>query len=152
MSGGGGVIAPATFPVMREGGRMGNRKRQKLLPNGRNQQSRFVKLEHFEMDCPAYREMSLLGKASLMEFRRRYDGGNNGEISFSVRELASRLGCADNTANKAINELQRLGWIKVAVQGTFTRKTRHATTWILTNQPLGDELPTKEYARWRPEN
>lgn len=131
---------------------MGNRKRQKPLPNGRNQQGRFVKLEHFEMNCPAYREMSLAGKVSLMEFRRRYDGGNNGEISFSVRELAGRLNCATNTAQKAIRELERLGWIKVAVKGTFTRKARHATTWVLTNEPLGGDLATKEYTRWRPEN
>ncbi len=146
------MIAPATFRRLLEGGEMSSRKRQKCLPNGRNQQSRFVKLEHFEMNCPAYRLMSLAGRASLMEFRRRYDGGNNGEISLSVRELAGLLNCSINTAHKAIKELERLGWVKAAVKGTFTCKTRYATTWILTNQPLGNELPTKEYARWRPEN
>lgn len=131
---------------------MGNRKRQKPLPNGRNQQSRFVKLEHFDMNCAAYRCMSFKGKAALLEFRKKYNGSNNGEISMSHRELAHLLNCAVNTASDAIKELLQHGWIKESVKGAFARKTPHATTWILTNEPLGDALPTKEYARWRPEN
>lgn len=104
------------------------------------------------MNCAAYRHMSAAGRAALMEFRFRYNGVNNGEISMSVRELAGLLNCANNTAQNAIKELERLGWIKARVKGTFTRKARHATTWTLTHERFGDALPTKEYTRWRPEN
>ncbi len=117
---------------------------------------RMVLLFVWEMDAPAYREMSPSGRALLIEFRRLYNGSNNGEIGMSVREAAGKLGCSNDTASKALRELVEKGWIVANVKGAFTTKTMMATTWRITNQPVGlgvDVPATKNYMNWRsPEN
>ena len=108
----------------------------------------FVALYQWEMDCPAYRHLSVYGRALLMEFRKAYNGHNNGEIVMSVRQAA-------NTAAKTIKELQGNGWIRQTQKGAFSQKSnKTASTWRITNQPVGagvDVPETKEYIRWRPE-
>jgi hypothetical protein len=83
---------------------------------------------------------------------QRYNGYNNGEISMSVREAARLLHVAKDTATKAFRELEAKGFIRRNICGSFNWKIRHATTWILTEHAFGDQLATKEFARWQPEN
>ena len=121
---------------------------------------RFVQLHHWEMDCPAYRHLSVRGRALLLEFRRLYNGANNGEIYLSVRQAAALLNCCKDTAAKALEELEEKGWIRPMDKGSFQWKahadgtrTKLATTWRITNQPIGmgvDTPATKEFTRWRP--
>ena len=82
----------------------------------------------------------------------RFNGRNNGEIAFSVRQAARQIHTAKDTASKAFRELVAKGFIKINKPGSFDWKLRHATTWILTEHPLGDDLPTKDFMKWRPEN
>ena len=114
----------------------------------------FVALYHWEMDCPAYRHLSVYGRALLMEFRKVYNGHNNGEIVMSVRQAAKLINCNKNTAAKTIKELEGKGWICQSTEGSFSQKTnKTASTWRITNQPIGtgvDTPATKEYARWTP--
>lgn len=116
---------------------------------------RFVSLYEFEIACPAYRQMTLHGRALLIEFRMIYNGTNNGSIGMSVRRAADLLNCGKNRAEKALQELQDKGWIVRTGKGSFDQKTgKRSTTWRITNQPigLGVETPaTKEYMRWTPE-
>jgi hypothetical protein len=113
---------------------------------------RFVTLYFWEMDLPAYREMSLAGRALLVEFRRLlFSGHKNGQIGLSVRQAAELLRCHPDTANKALHELQEKGWIRQVVKGGFNFKHRHASTWRVTSHPIdhGVVTPeTKEFARW----
>ena len=115
---------------------------------------RFVAVYHWELDLPAYRELSVYGRSLLIEFRRFYNGHNNGEIVMSVRQAARLLGCNKNTAEKTLQELVKKGWIRPMVKGSFSQKTdKTATTWRITNEPIGlgvDTPETKEYASWRP--
>ena len=67
-----------------------------------------------------------------------------------VREAARALHIAKDTATKTFHELEEKGFIKRHVCGSFDWKIRHATTWILTEFALGEDPPTKEFARWRP--
>jgi len=121
---------------------------------------KFAAIYHWEMDLPAYRRLSTYGRALLIEFRRKYHGSNNGEIAMSARDAARLLRCDKDTAFKAQGELVEKGWIREAQKGSFHwkidasgRKYRPATTYRITNQPVGlgvDIKATKEYMKWRP--
>ncbi len=121
---------------------------------------RFAAIYLREMDTPAYRRMSAWGRSLLLEYRRKYNGSNNGEIAMSVRQAARLLNCCLDTAAKAQGELEEKGWVREAQKGSFHwkedasgRKHRPATTWRITNQPVGlgtDTKATKEYMKWRP--
>ena len=112
------------------------------------------------MDTPAYRHLSVYGRALLIEFRRKYNPRNNGDIAMSGLDAAQLLGCHKDTAFKALRELEEKGWIREEQKGSFHwktnaggRKYRPATTYRITNQPvdLGVVTPaTKEYMKWKP--
>ncbi len=114
----------------------------------------FVALYQWEMDCQAYRHLSVYGRALLMEFRKVYNGHNNGKIVMSVRQAAKLINCNKNTAAKTIKELEGKGWIRQSTKGSFSQKTdKTASTWRITNKPIGmgvDTPETKEYASWTP--
>ncbi len=114
----------------------------------RNGGARFVQLHHWILSSTAYTRASLAARCLLIEVMRRYNGQNNGEISMSVREAADRLHTGKNRASQAFIELQRLGFIKIKKRGSFNRKVRHATTWILTMHEYGNRPATKDFARW----
>ncbi len=120
--------------------------------HGRNA-PRFARLYHWEMDCPAYWALSCYARALLLEVRKRYNSANNGQISMAVREAAGLLNCHRDTAAKALQELQDKGWICATQKGNFDWKTKVATKWRITNEPIGlgiDTPATKEYMRWKP--
>ncbi len=121
---------------------------------------RFVQIYHWEMKTPAYRCMSVWGRSLLIEFRGKYNTYNNGDIAMSVLDAARLLGCHKDTAFKALRELEEKGWIREERKGSFHwktdatgRKFRPATTYRITNQPVGlgvDIKATKEYMKWKP--
>lgn len=113
---------------------------------------RFVKLDHYMLNCPAWRSLKPAVRALYVELAMRFNGLNNGEISFSVRQAARELNIAKDTASKAFRELAAKGFIKISQPGNFDWKVGLATTWILTEHPLGDDLATKDFMTWRPEN
>lgn len=127
---------------------MGKRQKSKgTLP-------RFSAIYEWEMELPAYRHLSVYGRALLLEFRIIYNLKNNGKICMSVRRAAELLGCGKNKAEKVLAELQDKGWIVLTSKGSFSQKTdKTASTWRITNQPVGlgvDVPATKEYTRWLP--
>lgn len=111
---------------------------------------RFVMLVHWLLDSPAWRSMKCEPKQLYVELRRRFNGSNNGEIFYSIRDAARDLHVAKATAQKAFRELQDKGFIKCARLGSFHYKTRHASLWILTEDSYRDQLPTKEFMHWKP--
>ncbi|GJL87154.1 MAG: hypothetical protein DHS20C03_08630 [Minwuia thermotolerans] len=123
-------------------------------PRNRASGPRFVSIYEIELQCPAYREMTVHGRALLVEFRMIYNGSNNGSIGMSVRRAADLLNCGKNRAEAALKELQNKGWIVCTGKGSFDQKTgNRSTTWRITNQPvgLGVQTPeTKDYMRWKP--
>ncbi len=113
--------------------------------------SRFLKLEHWILRTDAWRSLSPQSRAVYIEIAQRFNGSNNGEISLSVREAARLVNIAKDTATKAFHELEAKGFIRRNVCGSFNWKLKHATTWILTEHPFGDQLATKEFTRWVPQ-
>jgi len=47
---------------------------------------RHLRLDHYLLDCPAYRHASTAARTILIELLRRFDGGNNGLITFGGKE------------------------------------------------------------------
>jgi len=123
-----------------------NKKGRSLRPG------RFVMLHHYMLNSDAWRSLKPYHRALYVELAMRFNGLNNGEIAFSVRQAARQIHTAKDTASKAFRELAAKGFIKINQPGSFDWKLRHATTWILTEHPLGEDLATKEFMKWRPEN
>ena len=121
---------------------------------------KWVQIHFWELELPAYRLMSAYGRALVVEFRRKFNGSNNGDIPMSALEAARLLGCCKNTGFKVLGELEDKGWIRPTKKGSFHlkidaagRQFRAATIWRITSQPIGlgvDTPATKEYVKWRP--
>jgi hypothetical protein len=125
------------------------RQYRKIDKKGRSRgQARFVMLEHWLLDCEAYRSLKPIPRAVYTELRRRFNGLNNGQIIASVRDLAEACKCSKDGVQDALKDLEKKGFIKAASRGSFHYKKRHAPTWILTDQSLRDALPTREFLRW----
>ena len=123
----------------------------RTLPNGRNKTGRFVKLEHYLLNSPAYRSLCCCARSLLVELYALYNGSNNGTLYMSVRQAQQRLGdVGRKAAEKAFNELQDRGFITVVQKGSFTCKVQLATTWRLTEHDCEGRPATKDFMRWTP--
>lgn len=112
-----------------------------------------VRLYRHELTCPAYRSLSCPARALLVEFRALYGGGEN-RVFLSLREMERRLGVGRKIAEKARDELLDRGFIRLVTKGSFNRKVRHASEYVLTHEPLtnrdGATAP-KDFMRWAPD-
>jgi hypothetical protein len=93
---------------------------------------RYFQLHHYMMKTDAWRALSAAARAVYLQIGFRYDGSNNGKISFSVRDAASECGLAKDTASRAFKELVDLGFIEERRHGGLSRKTRIASEWRMT--------------------
>lgn len=90
-------------------------------------------------------------RALLVEMRALYIGNEN-RVFMSLREIMKRLSVGRCRAEKARDELLDRGFIRLLEPATFNRKTRHAPSYLLTNEPSHrGGIASKEYMRWRPE-
>ena len=124
------------------------RRRRRLNAFGMSGAKRHVRLHHWMLDSPAWNSLSLPARCLLIEIWKRYNGQNNGQISFSHREVAEKLGVGRNQPVKRFRELEEKGFIKANQRGHFNVKGGKATTWRLTAVSCGAKEPTKEFMRW----
>ena len=109
-------------------------------------------LTHWAFDCPAYRSLKPGPRALLWELIRRHNGANNGRIGFSQRAMSDAINVADReTVAGYVRELEARGLIVAQRRGGFNVKAsdRRASEWALTMFPVGEELATKDFMRWR---
>ncbi|NKF23235.1 helix-turn-helix domain-containing protein [Solimonas marina] len=113
-----------------------------------------VRIYGWEHEFPAYRTLSTDARALLIEFRALYNGGEN-RVFLSVRQMQERMGnVGQRRAQSARDELLDRGWVRMIEAGAFNRKTKQATVYALTNEPLAERdgaTATKDYARWQPQ-
>ena len=115
--------------------------RKSKSPNatGRNDQSRFARLDHRILHSNAYRALSPNDRALLVELISMHNGTNNGSLYLSVRDAADRMGVADvNAARRSFDTLQDLGFIELACDAHFSVKageSSRARCWRLTWLP-----------------
>lgn len=116
----------------------------------------FTPLLHQTTDCEAWLALTAYAKALYPFLKRRagYGGKSNGAVTCSVREAAAYLGTHKDTATKALQELQRKGFIVAVRIGCLgVNGEGKATTWRLTE--LGtpaNPRPTKEFLAWSPDS
>src|SRR4051812_6075486 len=84
---------------------------------------RFIKLPHYMLNSAAWDALS--GPAVKLFFAvwQRYNGLNNGEISYSVREAAT-IGLSPSAAARYFSELIEKGFLVVEQDSRFTIKSR----------------------------
>lgn len=123
-------------------------KRARITGKASKTIPRHVRLHHYLLRSAAWQDLSCYARCALVELYAVYNGENNGEIAMSERTLAVKLRCAVPTARKALGELVDHGFVRVQQRGSFHRKIPHATLWRLTEHPVGNSIPTKEFMRW----
>lgn len=124
-----------------------NHKRKRLNGYGYSSGGRFVQLEYWTLRSNAWERLSLPGRCLFIELLQRYNGSNNGEISFSNREAVRKLGVGKNTATKLFRELEDFGFITASQRGSFDWKVRHATNWEITNFDRNGRPATRDFMR-----
>ena len=136
-----------------------NRHRKDL---NKHRPQRFVQLFHWEMDCAAYKDLSANARAIYEQIKRRYNGSNNGFITYSVRQAADELKIGKSSATRAFDELQDHWFIVAEQRGHFSWKLnpngsriRPASEWRLTiyeNHRTNDvtqKAASKDFMRWQ---
>ena len=109
---------------------------------------RFVKLTYPLLESEAWRWLRPISQSVYIELRRRFNGSNNGKISFSLAEGARILRASKSSIQTALVELEEHGFIKLVKKGYFTR--RMASEYALTDEQLDGYPPTREWRQWRP--
>jgi hypothetical protein len=97
-----------------------------------DRQDRYFQLHHYMLKTEAWTALSAPARAVYVQIGYRYNGANNGRLSFSVRDAASECKLARDTASRALRELISLGFIEETRHGGLSRKTRIASEWRLT--------------------
>lgn len=126
------------------------RNRNRVNVTGRNQTSRFVRLDYRMLHCNAYRSLSPNARSLLIELTMLYNGSNNGSLYLSVRDAAHRMGVADLTAaGRAFDDLVGLGFITMTQESHFRVKaaeSSRARCWRLAWEPgPGRKAPTWDF-------
>lgn len=132
------------------------RNRNRVNPTGRNQTSRFVRLDYSLLTSNAYRSLSPNARALLVEVAMLYNGDNNGSLYMGVRDAAHRMGVVDLTAaSRAFDDLKALGFLQMTKDSHFAVKageSSRARCWRLTWWPgPGRRIATWDFLEREPE-
>jgi hypothetical protein len=124
---------PFQFDIKRASIRAVGKAMAKILKNGRSKvKDRFVMLTYDILNSPSWEGLSAQARAVLIQIAKRYNGGNNGALAASVRNLATECRINKDTAGKAVKELLDAGFVELAQAGAFSFKKRHAAEYRLT--------------------
>jgi len=108
----------------------------------------FVKIDRWVMKTEAWLALTPQERAVYLEIEYRHFGNNNGAIGLSAREAAKLCRINKDTACRAFERLEALGFIKCRSVGHFDWKVRHSSEYELTRWPYNGREPTKEFAHW----
>jgi hypothetical protein len=131
------------------------RNRGRVNVSGRNNTSRFARLDHRILHSNAYRALSPNDRSLLVELTSLDNGENNGSLYLSVRDAADRMGVADlSAASRSFDTLQYLGFIQMVEDATFNVKASErsrARCWRLTwLAGPGRKAPTWDFLQREP--
>ncbi|MBL8579543.1 MAG: hypothetical protein JNK47_20250 [Mesorhizobium sp.] len=119
-----------------------------------------IRLYEWMANSAAWQSLDVYERQLYVEFKRRYNGANNGDIAFSGDEMAAALNCSNRPADRALRTLLERGFVKVARRGSFDWKSsradgNRANTYTLTEYAIDYpqkvlDVPTKDFMKWRP--
>ena len=81
----------------------------------------FVMLPHELIDSKAWQELSCYARTVYIEIRRRYNGKNDNNLSYTYREAGELMG--RRTFTKALRELVNHGLMDIIRSGGLYRKS-----------------------------
>lgn len=97
--------------------------------------SSFTPLRHDLIASPEFNALSLSAKAVFIAFLGRFNGFNNGSITFQQsEEQAGKLNISDRTLRNAIKELIEADFIEVTKQGYNRSPSLYALTCYPVNE------------------
>jgi hypothetical protein len=114
---------------------------------------RFLSLRYWMLRSPAWKSLPGMARALYLELAERYNGSNNGRISYAVREGTEALHISKSTAKQLLDILIDRGFIVRTKRGAFSLKTtREASEWMLTEYDCDAPFQhaTKSFMRWAP--
>jgi hypothetical protein len=120
---------------------------------GRDRTDRYVSLRHWLLQSRAWLSLPAAARAIYIQLASRYNGSNNGRISYSVREGAQEVNVTKDTAGRMLKVLQDRGFIAPMKRGAFSHKvSREASEWLLAeyDNDIVPEHATKTFMRWQP--
>ncbi|MDP6527580.1 MAG: hypothetical protein QF858_01715 [Candidatus Pacebacteria bacterium] len=124
------------------------KKKIKALSARAQKHKRYVGFDYSLLETEAFKHLTGGAFKLLALVKKRYNGLNNGHISFSVREGNKLLNNSVNTISRYFDELVDKGFLKVKEKGSFSYKKRHATTWIITSDEYNHEK-TRDFKHWK---
>src|SRR5205809_608265 len=77
----------------------------------------FIQFYHYVYDSAEYRRLSVGARGLLMEFARRFNGYNNGNLEMTERQSRNAGLGSKPTMRKYLAELINGGWIVVTRRG-----------------------------------
>ena len=129
------------------------KKKIKGLNNIRKSET-FVPIFKFMQDSLGYKCLVLKCAGALaiyIDLAMRYNGVNNGEISYAVRDGKENLRINPNTVGKYLKALEHYGFIITTQKGSFDLKKRHASTYELTMYDvIGKHKAKKSFMTYKP--
>ena len=128
------------------------KKKFKSLSASSQDPKRFVQLNYLLIKSNAFKEVTGGAFKLYVKVRERFNGVNNGEIGFSVRDASNKLGISRMTASKYFKELEEKGFLKIKEKGSYNFKSRHATTWIITAERYNHKAPSNDFMSWNKHN
>ena len=123
------------------------KKKIKPLSDRSQKYKRFVLFDYEQIESQAFKYLTGGALKLLIMVRKRFNGVNNGKISFSVREGRDLLGYSMNTVARYFDELVDKGFLRIKEKGSFTYKKRHATTWIITCEEYNNQK-SRDFKHW----
>jgi hypothetical protein len=112
---------------------------------------RFVQLEEWVMASEAWKTMPTGPRALYIELKRRFNGGNNGQLFLSHRDAAKALNVGRDTASRYFNDLIERGFI-VVTKGHCLGPDGigQSAHYRLTELAYESKPATREFMKWRP--
>ncbi len=98
---------------------------------------RFFRFDHGLATSPAWLSCKPAARAAFLQIAARFDGHNNGRISFSVRECMKECRIANGTAQKALREIEEKGLVDCTKRTGFNMKEGDASEWRINTEPCG---------------
>ena len=123
------------------------KKKIKPLSDRSQKYKRFVLFDYEQIESQAFKYLTGGALKLLIMVRKRFNGINNGFVSFSIREGNDLLGYAPNTIKRYFDELVDKGFLRIKEKGSFTYKKRHATTWIITSDEYNHQK-SRDFKHW----
>ena len=123
------------------------RQSNNIKPNGRSKydDSQHLRIPHSVLGSPQFRSLNGNDVRVLMEICYRHNGYNNGHIGAGQKHLADTLMIGKSTAQRSLNRLQEMKFIRLRKKGMF--QGRIASEWEVTFLKSEGYNPTNEWGQ-----